>query len=130
MYLLICVINHEELLDTVITTWLDMGISGGTIIETTDILEYLSDHVPIFAGFRSLTTGGISHNKTLITAIPDRKTLNQALAFLRSAFEQTGKPHQGVYFVVPVEGFGYLGKQVEDQERIAHAEGKLGKKKR
>ncbi|MBW1990126.1 MAG: hypothetical protein JRI97_11370 [Deltaproteobacteria bacterium] len=127
MYLLVCVINNEEILDEIITTWLDLGITGGTVIDSTDILEYVSNHVPIFAGFRSLTTGGTSHNKTLFTTITEEDLLDQAVNVLKAAYEQTGKPHQGVYFVVPLKDFDYLGKEVGAEDRKAHAKGKLGK---
>ncbi len=65
MFLLIAVINEEELLDELITGWLDIGITGATVIETTDLLQLISHHIPIFAGFRTLNSGGMTHNKTI-----------------------------------------------------------------
>lgn len=127
MHLLFAVINNEELLDELITGWMDMGITGGTVLESTDALQLLSSHVPIFAGFRSLTSGGPVHNKTLFTAIKDRALMERAVAFLESLFEQAGAPHQGVWFVLPMEDFGFLGASVDEDKRRRHAEKKLGK---
>ncbi|MEZ4568672.1 MAG: hypothetical protein R2860_17465 [Desulfobacterales bacterium] len=56
-------------MDELITGWLDLGISGATVIETTGALQLISQHIPIFAGLRSLTSGGGRHNKTIFTAI-------------------------------------------------------------
>ncbi len=127
MYLLIAVINNEELLDELVTGWLDMGITGATVAETTDVLQLISNHIPIFAGFRSLTSGGTIHNKTLFTAIENQETLDKAVAYLEMICARTGKPHQGVYFVTPLKTFGRLGLEVDPVEHKSHVEKKLGK---
>ena len=113
MYLLIVVINNDELLEELITGWLDIGITGATVAETTSLLQLISRHIPIFAGFRALTSGGLRHNKTLFTAIEDREILDQAVAYLKTLFLKAGKPQQGVYFVAPLSDFGRLGLQTE-----------------
>ena len=127
MNLLIAVVNNEELLKQIITGWLDMGITGATVAETTDLLQLISHHIPIFAGFRSLTSGGTIHNKTVFTAIEDRETLDQAVAYLEMICARTGKPHQGVYFVIPLKAFGRLGLEVDPLDHKSHMEKKLGK---
>ena len=127
MYLLIAVINNEELLDELITGWLDMGITGATVVETTDLLQLISHHIPIFAGFRALTTGGQQHNKTLFTGIKSRESLDRAVAYLEMLCRQTGKPHQGVYFVAPLQAFGRLGLEIDPDQHRNHIEKKIGK---
>ena len=127
MHLLIAVINNEELLDELITGWLDMGITGATVVETTDLLQLISHHIPIFAGFRSLTSGGMIHNKTLFTAIEDHKTLDKAVAYLEMICSRTEKPHQGVYFIAPLTAFGRLGLEVDPVQHLSHIQKKLGK---
>ena len=127
MYLLIAVINNEELLDQLITGWLDMGITGATVAETTDLLQLIGHHIPIFAGFRSLTSGGMIHNKTLLTAIENQEVLDQAVAYLERICSRTGKPHQGVYFIAPLIAFGRLGMEVDRAQHLSYMEKKLGK---
>lgn len=128
MYLLIAVINDESLLDELIMGWLDMGITGATVAETTDLLQLISYHIPIFAGFRSLTTGGMRHNKTLLIAIEDQETLDRAVAYLESVTSATGKPHQGVYFVAPLLTFKRLGCEVDTTQHQRHLEKKTGRR--
>ncbi len=127
MYLLIAVINDEDLLDELLMGWLDMGITGSTVIESTDCLQLMSHHIPIFAGFRSMTSGGMPHNKTLMTVIENETVLNQAIAYLESVCSRTRKPHQGVYFVSPVSHFGRLGAEVAREEHQQHMEKKIGR---
>lgn len=128
MYLLTAVINNEELLDELITGWLDIGISGSTVIDSTDSLQLISHHVPIFAGFRVLTGGGMSRSKTLFTIIEDPKTLHQAVKFLKKLCKDTGKSHQGIYFVSSLDDTGRLGLEVDEDQHKKHVEKKIGKK--
>jgi len=109
VYLLFVVVNNEEIIDELITGWLEIGITGSTVIETTGSLQLISQNVPIFAGFRSLTSGGMRHNKTIFTAIKEQKVLDSAISFLETLCYEAGKPHQGVYFVTPITHFGSLG---------------------
>ncbi len=109
MYLLFAVIENEDLLDDLITGWMDLGVGGATVIETTGALQLITQHIPIFAGLRSLTSGGGRHNKTIFTAIQTDELLNSAISFLENLCKKTKKPHQGVYFVTPLSHFGRLG---------------------
>ena len=109
MYLLFAVIENEDLLDDLITGWMDLGISGATVIETTGALQLITQHIPIFAGLRSLTSGGGRHNKTIFTAVQNEELLNSAVSFLEDLCNKTEKPHQGVYFAAPLSHFGRLG---------------------
>lgn len=126
MYLLTTVINNEALLNDLITGWLDIGISGATVIETTDVVQLISTNIPIFAGFRTLTGGGMLHNKTIFAAIEDKALLDQAIAYLETICQRSGKSHQGVYFVTPIAQFGHLGRAVKDSDRKRHIEKKMG----
>lgn len=128
MFLLTAVINNEELLDDLITGWLDIGISGSTVIESTDSLELISHHVPIFAGFRVLTGGGMSRSKTLFTIIEDSHVLRQAVIYLKKICMETGKSHQGIYFVTKLADAGRLGLEVDQDQHKKHVEKKIGKK--
>ncbi|MDD2389307.1 MAG: hypothetical protein PHP23_06215 [Desulfobacterales bacterium] len=127
VYVLVAVINNEQLLDDLITGWLDIGITGATVIESTDSLQLISHHIPIFAGFRALTSGGMPHNKTVFTIIEAPDTLDQAIAFLETLCLETEKPHQGIYFVSPVTRFGRLGHGVTHMQQKKHMEKKIGR---
>jgi nitrogen regulatory protein P-II 1 len=113
VYFLIAVLHNEELFDELITGWLDLGITDSTVIETTDSLQRISQNVPIFAGFRSLTSGGMRHNQTIFTAIQDKSILDAAINFLETLCQETSKPDQGIYYVLPMTHSNRLG-EIED----------------
>ncbi|MDI6798192.1 MAG: hypothetical protein QMD09_14690 [Desulfatibacillaceae bacterium] len=113
MHLIVCVIKDESLLFEILTGWIDAGITGGTIVESTGALELLSDHVPIFAGFRSLVSGGNAYSKTLFTAVNDPAVLEAAIGWLKKVCQKAG-PDQGVYFVAPLSDMGHLGQDCQE----------------
>ncbi len=127
MYLLIAVINNEALLDDLITGWLDIGITGATVLESTDCVQLISTHIPIFAGFRSLTGGGMHHNKTLVAAVHTRALLDEAVAYLEALCRRTEASHQGVYFVAPLLQFAHLGHPLDEEDRRRDMEKKIGR---
>ncbi len=106
MYLLVAVVNNDELLNDIITGWLDIGITGATVLESTDSIQLISETIPIFAGFRSLTSGGMRHNKTIFSAITDKDVLDLSVTFLKKTFSEVDEPHQGIYFTLPLLDFG------------------------
>ena len=112
MHLIIAVIHNEELLDELITGWIDLGITDATVVETTDFLQRISHNVPIFAGFRSLTSGGMRHNHTVFTAIQDKEVLEAAISYLKNICRETSKSDQGIYYVLPLSQTGMLGKEI------------------
>ena len=109
MYLLFAVINNEDILDDLITGWLDMGVTDATILESTDLLQLISHQIPIFAGFRGLTSTGMRHNKTIFTVIDEQPKLDKAVEYLEFLCRKTDEPHQGIYFVAPLVSFAHLG---------------------
>lgn len=126
MYLLIVVINDEDILEDLITGWLDIGITGATVMESTDLLQLISHHIPIFAGFRTFAGTGIRHNKTLLIGIEKKQILDNAIEFLESICRKNYKPSQGVYFVVPLLNFGRLGPEMSASELQNHLGKKIG----
>ena len=95
MYLLFTVLNSEDIIEDLITGWIDLGITDSTVIETTDALQLISHQVPIFAGFRILTSGGVAHNKTIFTLIEKKKLLDQAIEYLKKICKNFDKSKMG-----------------------------------
>lgn len=126
MFLLTAIVSNESILDELITGWLDIGITGATVVESTDAVQMISIHIPIFAGFRTLTGGGMHHNKMIFAAVEEKTLLDEAVAYLVALCRETGKPHQGVYFVTPLVQFGRLGEPQNSTERERDMAKKLG----
>ena len=101
MQYLVIVLNKSEILDEVLETFLELGISGATVLDSTGMGHIISRDIPIFAGFKNVFSVAQPNNKTIFTLVPDDK-----VSFILDAIEQvTGsfeKQGVGIAFSLPV----------------------------
>jgi nitrogen regulatory protein P-II 1 len=101
MQLLVAVINHEERVDEVLAAFLELGITGATVVESRGMGRVLSREVPIFAGVEALAGASRTANKTLFCIVDDAKA-DAAIRLIQEicgSFERAGI---GILFTVPV----------------------------
>ena len=102
MKLLILVLNKVEKLEEVLEGYLEVGISGATIIDSVGMGHILSEEVPIFAGLRFMFAGAKPHNKTVISVIRDEKE-DAAIKILKNILGDLHEPGVGIVFVLPLD---------------------------
>jgi hypothetical protein len=73
MKLAVLILNKEENLENLLEGFIEIGISGATIIDSIGMGHILSAEVPIFAGLRFMFAGSRPYNKTIISIIKDTK---------------------------------------------------------
>jgi nitrogen regulatory protein PII len=101
MQLLIAVINHEEQVDDILAGFVELGITGATIIGSKVMGRVLSTDVPIFAGLRSLGAGSRPGNQTIFCVADDAK-VEAAITLIQKICGDLGKAGAGILFVLPV----------------------------
>lgn len=102
MQLLIAVINREEKLEEVLAAFLELGVTGATLVESEGMGRLVRDEVPIFAGL-DVFGGGRSRprNQTLFSVIDDDEKVERVIALLTQVCD-FGQPGAGIVFTVPV----------------------------
>lgn len=103
MKLLIAVINDTERIEEVLTRFLEIGVTGATIIDSEGMGHVLSQDPPAFAGLQTLLARSRPRNTTLFSAIRDDDTVEKALAALESVCGSFADPATGVAFTVPLD---------------------------
>jgi nitrogen regulatory protein PII len=101
MQLLIAVINHVEQVDDILAGFVELGITGATILDSEGMGRVLSHDVPIFAGLRSLTARSRPSNQTLFSVIADEK-VDSAIALIQEVCGDLDTPGAGIVFTVPL----------------------------
>ena len=84
MKLLICVINDTGKVDEILEAFLEIGITGATIIDSYGMGRTLIQDVPIFAGFRNLLSGTSKYNKTILTVIGEPTKAEEAITAIEA----------------------------------------------
>ena len=102
MKLSILILNKEEFLETLLEGYIEIGISGATIIDSIGMGHILSSEVPIFAGLRFMFAGSRPYNKTIISVITEDKIkpLKNLTNKILGPLEESGK---GILFFINLD---------------------------
>lgn len=101
MQSLIIVLNNSEFLDEVLETFLELGISGATVLDSTGMGQIISRDLPIFAGFKNVFSVAQPNNKTIITVIRDDE-VERVMDAVEQITGKFGRQGVGVAFSLPV----------------------------
>ena len=115
MQLLVAVINHEECVEEIVAGFVEIGITGATIVESRGMGRVLSRDVPIFAGVRSLDERSRAHNRTLFCVVDDAK-VDAAIALIQEICGSLDAPGAGIVFTVPVGRVVGLAPELDSAE--------------
>ncbi len=105
MWLLFYVLHEDRFLTEVLEELVEIGVSGGTILDSVGMFHYLTQEIPIFAGFRSLLEGTNPQNKMLLSVIKEKKLLNQAIEAIDHAVGGIAKGERGILFTLKIDHF-------------------------
>ena len=105
IYILVMVLNKEEYLDDILDKLAELGVTGGTIIDSTGMAEQLfcNERIPIVGGLRQIFEQCRTSNKTLFSIIENKETLNKAQKVVQGEICDFNDPGIGISFSVPVE---------------------------
>jgi nitrogen regulatory protein P-II 1 len=103
MQLFVFICNQPEKLDEVLEGFLEIGITGATIIDSIGMGHILATEVPIFAGFRSLLSGATSYNKTVLSVVKESEKVHAAFDLIEEICGPLADPGIGIAFAVPVD---------------------------
>lgn len=95
MKLLILFLNKVEKLEEVLEGFVEIGITGATVIDSVGMGHILSEEVPIFAGLRFMFAGAKPHNKTIFSVIKEDKE-EEAIRLLQKILGDLKKPGTGI----------------------------------
>ena len=101
MQLLVAVINREECIESLLAGFVELGITGATVIDSRGMGRVLSREVPIFAGVRTLMERSRPANRTIFCVVDDAK-IDDAIAMIQEACGSMANPGAGIIFTLPV----------------------------
>jgi len=111
--LLVAVINDPEKLDEILSGFVEIGVTGATIVNSEGMGRLLSDDIPIFAGLQAFLAGSRPQNRVIFSVVPD-SLVEPALALLQDVCGNLASPATGIAFVLPVERVVGLAPELGD----------------
>lgn len=86
MYLLVIILNKEEHLDDILQTFLEVGITDATVVDSQSMGNVLAFDVPIFAGLKYQLDGSRPYSKMIFAMSEDL----DAVEYLTKILEDMG----------------------------------------
>jgi len=102
MRLFIAVINDRKDFDQILAGFVELGITGATIVDSEGMGRMLSKGVPIFAGIQSLVNGSRPQNQIVLSVMP-LEVVDSAIALVQEVCGDLGSPATGIAFTVPID---------------------------
>jgi nitrogen regulatory protein PII len=99
--LLIAVVNDPGKVDEILSGYLELGVTGATIINTEGMGRVLSHDIPIFAGLQTLISRSRPQNSTIFSVIEDEK-VEPTIALLQEVCGDLTAPATGIAFTIPL----------------------------
>jgi nitrogen regulatory protein P-II 1 len=99
--LLVAVINQEEKLEEVLSGFLEIGVTGATIVNSEGMGRMLANEVPIFAGLAALASRTRPRNQMVFSVLAEDK-VEAALALLQEVVGDFDQPATGIAFTLPL----------------------------
>ncbi len=78
MKLVVIILNRVEFLEDLLTAFLEIGISGATVLNSVGMGQIVSRNVPIFAGLSDAFPGSSPSNRTILAVVEDRQVKRMA----------------------------------------------------
>ena len=103
MKLIVFVLNREELLEQVLEAYAEIGIAGGTILDSEGMGRFLTYEVPLFAGFKEFMKGNKPYNKTIFSVVRDESLIPGLHRLLNEICGNLDSPGTGILFTIPVD---------------------------
>lgn len=113
MQLLIAVINHVEQVDDILAGFVELGITGATVVNSEGMGHVLTQDVPIFAGLRALTARSRPSNQTLFSVIDDAK-VDAAVSLIQEVCGSLETPGAGIVFTIAVDRVVGLAPELDE----------------
>ncbi|MEE8573001.1 MAG: P-II family nitrogen regulator [Gemmatimonadota bacterium] len=114
MEMLIAVIDEPDHTEEILAGFLELGITGATLIGSEGMGRVLSQDGPVFAGLQSLISRSRPRNQTLFSVIEDPDKVDQAIDLIESVCGRFTSPSTGIVFTVPVNSVVGLATRLED----------------
>ena len=102
MHLLVCVLDREDHLDAVLSGFVDLGVTGATLIKSEGMGRVLTD-LPVFAGLQSLLAQARPQNTTVLSVIKDPAMLEAVVDHVRAVCDDLEEPGTGILFTIALD---------------------------
>ncbi len=112
--LLVAVINDPEKVDEILSGFVELGITGATVLQSEGMGSVLSHDIPIFAGLQTLISGSKPLNRMIFSVVPLER-VDSVIALVQEIMGNLAAPATGIVFTLPVDRVVGLAPELGDE---------------
>jgi len=101
--LLVIILDQPQLVDDLLTGFLDLGVPGATIVESRGMGQVIRQDMPIFAGLASMFSE--STGSRLIMSVMPESLIEPVFKLVEEVVGQIDEPNSAICYTLPVEQF-------------------------
>lgn len=101
--LFVIVLDEPQLVDELLTGFLDLGVRGATVVESRGMGQIVRESMPVFAGLASLFPE--STGSRMVLSVMPVSLVDTVFELVEEVVGALEKPNSAVCFTLPVEQF-------------------------
>jgi hypothetical protein len=102
MELVIIVLNKTDLLNELLSKFMDNDLSGATVVDSSGMGHLISNQFPMFAMFAELEDERKNNSKTIFKVVETVEEREKTVALVENICGDLADPDTAIIFTVPV----------------------------
>ncbi len=95
-------LNKIEYLEDLMAAFLEIGVTGATVLSSIGMGRIISHHIPIFAGLQDAFAGSSPVNKTIVTVV-NEEMMEQIADVVQDVCGNFNEPGSGKMISLPID---------------------------
>ena len=102
MRLVVCILKDYRRVEELLLGFVELGVTGATVVDARGMGQILGSEVPIFAGLRGLFPGSAVDSQIVLSATTDEKA-RAAVALIERVCGPLEQPGAGIVMTLPLD---------------------------
>lgn len=102
MELVVIVLNQTDLLDELLTDFMNNDLSGATVLDSSGMGHLISNQFPMFAMFAELEDERKNNSKTIFKVVESVEERDKTVEIVENTCGDLADPDTAIIFTVPV----------------------------
>lgn len=107
MYMVVVVLNKSEYLDDILERFVEVGITGATILESQGMASALvgrkESEIPILGTLRGIIDSSRPYNKTFFSIVNSKELVDRAIDAVNGVLGDIEEPSTGLAFSIELD---------------------------
>lgn len=102
MELVVIVLNKTDLLNELLSEFMENDLSGATVLDSSGMGHLISNQFPMFSMFAELEEERESNSKTIFKVVESHEERDKTVAIIEKICGNLADPDTAIIFTVPV----------------------------